>query len=870
MKKRYQALLNRVTNPSRYTGNEFNSVHKEAGEFSVHACLAFPDKYDIGSSHSGLKLLYHLVNDHEGIFAERIYVPEDDFIELLLEEKLPIPSLESKTPLNQFDLLGFSLQYELSYTNILFLLDLGAIPLKSKERGENDPLVVAGGPAGFNPEPLADFIDIFFIGDGEQLLVSFLELMKVMKEKDLSRSEKLALSYALTYQKEGVLETEKAKELYSFFAETYTPEKLRGLYFPNFSKFDESGKRLLHLDGAELKVKKAEIADLEDVKVTPNIIIPFGESVHNRISIEVDRGCTQGCRYCQAGYIYRPVRERTPETIQQMVVDTTKKTGYDEISYLSLSLGDFKGLEATHNLVHDYVEKNNISLSYPSLRSGTITSSMMQGKARSSSYTITIEAATERLRNVINKKITDKELYDTVEEIAKAGYQKIKIYTMIGLPTETEEDVRMIGALAVDIHNFAKDINGKGFLNINLAVSPFVPKSHTPFQWEAQEKPDDLWKKICIIKDATRTKKNIKVKWGDTFTAFLEGIFARGGREAGNILLKAYQNGAKLDAWYEYFNREAWDKALEGEDEYLDNLLWQEQPEDTIFPFEHIETGITKDFLWREYKNGVTGKLVPDCREDDLCFKCGLEVEGCNKNIFSGEVIEPEEKVSKKVVDTIENEHIYKIAFTRLGETKYLSHLEAIDFMIRFFRRMSLPLYYSKGLHPRPKLIFSTNALPVGLESNYEELVISLKNRLSKTEEELLADFNTSTVKGITFIGIREVRLPDKKKGFQLPEKRQYSMDFIGDTGNIYAVVDALNNASELIVAKGGKKAKEKNIKEEKGFRLKVVSAEPETRVELTIPTIYTSFWMIQGVAKHLVAELGGNASCVNIRKLTA
>ncbi|MBF0274348.1 MAG: TIGR03960 family B12-binding radical SAM protein [Nitrospinae bacterium] len=869
MTTEYLEIINRVHNPSRYIGIEVNSVHKEIQPDNVHLCLAFPDKYDIGSSHHGLKILYHLVNNQDGFHAERLYAPEDDFAEALQEKELAIPSLESKTPLHNFDLVGFSLQYELSYTNLLYLLDLGKIPLFSAERLEAHPIIIAGGPSAFNPEPLAEFVDIFFIGDGEAQLLTFLKLFRELKLLKLSRREKLNTLYALAYNKEAFLQSKTEKNAYQELRNKYDTVMLTGLYFPHYTKLNELGVPL-HIDGEELTVKKAEIADLNSVTPESAVFVPFGDSVHNRVSIEVDRGCTQGCRYCQAGYIYRPVRERTPEVIESVVRETIPKTGYGEISYLSLSLGDFKGLASTHNLLSEFVQENNIKVSYPSLRTGSFKGLISDDShMKSSSYTITIEAGSERLRRVINKKISREELFETVKEIVEAGYTKLKIYTMIGLPTETTEDVEEIGKLAVDLLKFSRSLNKKGLLQLNLAVSPFVPKSQTPFQWSRQNSPEEIYKKIDAIREIIRPHKTITLKWHNPYTSFLEGIFARGGRKAGEILLKSYKYGAKFDAWTESFNRQAWEQALIGEETYLEELLWKDKSEETPFPFDFIDCGVSKEFLYREYENGLKEKVVPDCREENLCIKCGIDP--CFKNIYIKND-STELKEEKKPEKNIEGEEFYFVfSFSKTGWAKYLSHHELMDIVLRLFRRLRLKLFYSGGYHPRPKLTFSTAALPVGLETESEEFLIVFKEKPAYSNEELVHALNSSSVKGISFNSVHEIKKEDRKRAFRESKLAVFHIQPLFKeripSEVLEKALDELKNKSDIILKRQGKKEKVVNVKESSVFKLSLVEAD-HPLIYLEIDANFGYYWIALGVGEELMKAIHQEYLCINIKKL--
>ncbi len=874
----FSQLIERVSNPSRYIGVEVNALHKELNSAMLHCCLAFPDKYDIGSSHSGLKLLYSHVNRSPDIYAERVYAPDLDLLELLREHRIALPSLESKTPLCSFDVLGFSLQFELSYTTLLAMLDAGHIPLLRSERTEEHPVILAGGPVAFNPEPLADIIDIFVIGDAELLLPELLEVLRLaQKEERISRAGSLRLLYALAYGKNGILAEKNEQELYRFLQETYTPVKLKGLYFPGFSmvKTDKSGtyQGITHSDGTSLVVEKALVPDLNEVPLPADMVIPVGQSVHNRVSIEVDRGCTQGCRYCQAGYIYRPVRERSPEDVAESLKEIAGCTGYDAFTLLSLSLGDYHGLSALGDELADSVQRENLSLSFPSLRTGTLGSLIkVEGKRKSSSFTITIEAGSERLRRVINKKITEKEIFETVEEIITSGYTKLKIYTMVGLPGETREDIDAIAAIAIRIQKHAQTITKRGFLTINLGVSPFVPKAHTPFQWSAQLRPDAVWECIDRIKEKIRKYREIKVRWQNPQQSFIEGIFSRSGRFITPLLLNAYKKGCIFDAWQEHFDIRKWQEAIEeteGITEWCDEFLFSELPEGTVFPFEHIDTGLTKEFFRKEYRMALKEKLLPDCREEDLCFACGIDP--CHKNLV------PHERgaTTREVAETARLpanlpppcEQHFRIAFTRLGDVRYLSQHEMVDVFVRLFRRTGLSLAYSKGFHPHPKISFATAALPVGMESEREEGLVRLevKHPLNSAEaEEIRRNLNSNTIKGITFSEFTPLKEHERKNAYTKQARITYLLSFTGDAeecSHIQTVTEELNSLESIPLQKGGRKPKEMDFKADCLGELIPFSSPEENykefQVQLSLAAERNSFWIIRGMAKEIATKAG-------------
>jgi radical SAM family uncharacterized protein len=564
----------KIRRPARYIGKELNSVYKEDAE--VRVALAFPDTYEVGNSHYGLQIMYSAINEVEWANAERVYMPERDMIEFLQSNNIPLFTLESKSSLKEFDLVGFTLQYELSYTNILKMLEMSNIEFLSKNREE---IVIAGGPNAFKPEPLADYIDLFVIGDGEDVTLKLLDLKREIKDKD------------------------------NFLKNA---SQIEGVYVPKFFKpilFSDINPKV------EKIVKRAIVKDIN--KYNTKLIVPNVEAVHHRATIEVMRGCDRGCRFCFAGMIYRPVRERAPEKLIEDCVRLKNETGMKEIGLLSLSTADYTGLQDFMELYLSNSNLKDMSLSIPSTRMDSFNLKIAQdvSKNKKSGLTFAPEAATQRLRDVINKNITEEDIFNTASQARMAGWRKIKLYFMIGLPTETLDDVREIG-------NLVKKIKRIGFRDVNVTVSVFIPQPHTPFQYARQNGPEEIKEKIRIIKDSTKKVRGIKIRANYSFKTIVEGIFSRGDREVGKLLLSAYKNGALFDDWKEEFNEEAWKKAIENTidpDMYLGEISTGR-----VLPWDFIDTGITKKFLISEYKKAIEkGKTTGDCRFEN-CKGCGI------------------------------------------------------------------------------------------------------------------------------------------------------------------------------------------------------------------------------------------------------
>ncbi len=595
-------ILKKVEKPSRYIGNEYNSVHKDLADINIRFGFCFADVYEIGMSHLGMKILYHLLNSESDIYCERFFTPWVDMEEEMRKENIPLFSLETKTPAKEFDFLGFTLQYEMSYTNILNMLDLGGIPLLSKDRGEDFPIICAGGPCAYNPEPLADFVDFFMLGEGEEMMIEVMDIYRKAK-------------------KDGKSKTEFLKEIAS----------VEGVYVPSFYDvtYNEDGtikEFSKNYEGAPDKVKKRIIKDFDNCFAPDNIIVPFMEIVHDRIMLEVFRGCIRGCRFCQAGMIYRPVRERSPETLLPLAERLIKNTGYEEISISSLSTSDYTRLAELTDGLLELTEKEKIGLSLPSLRLDNFSLELMQKvqKVRKSGLTFAPEAGTQRLRDVINKNITVEDLENAAQTAFSGGYGTIKLYFMIGLPTETSEDVLGISKLADEVVSIykhtPKEIRNKN-LRVTVSVSSFVPKPFTPFQWFGQNTKSQLHEKQMLLKDAIKNRY-VSYNWHDASLSILEGVFARGDRRLSKALIEAHKLGAKFDSWHEFFDFGLWLKAFENTGIDPDFYNARERSYEEILPWDFIDIGVSRKFLINENEKAKQGITTSNCREK--CAGCGV------------------------------------------------------------------------------------------------------------------------------------------------------------------------------------------------------------------------------------------------------
>lgn len=599
-------ILKNVSKPTRYVGNEWNSVHKDLSTINVRVAFLFPDVYEVGMSHLGLKILYHQLNELQDVYAERVYSPWTDMEEKMRENNIPLFSMETHTPVGQFDLLGITLQYEMSYSNIINALDLAKIPILSTDRTMEHPFVYAGGPCAYNPEPLSDFIDFFMIGEGEEASLEIIDEYKKWKNSSQSREQFL-------------------KNI----------SKIEGIYVPSFYKVEYKQDNTIKSfepinDEVPKKIRKRIILDMDKVYYPTNFIVPYTEIVHDRNVLELFRGCTRGCRFCQAGIIYRPVRERSAKRLLELSEKIQKATGYEEMSISSLSTSDYRELEQLTSELVKRNEKDRVNLSLPSLRLDSFSMNLMEQvqKVRKSGLTFAPEAGTQRLRDVINKGITEEDLINASSMAFENGYNGVKLYFMMGLPTETIEDIEGIADLGQKVvnsyHAVEKEKRGKG-LNITISTSCFVPKAFTPFQWEPQDSIEQFNEKQKHLKASIKARQ-ITYNYHDAKLSFLEAVFALGDRRLGKVLLKAFQKGCKYDAWSEYFQYDKWIEAFEEcgiDPHYYAN---RKKSLDEILPWDFIDVGATKEFLISENKKAYNGQITPNCREG--CSGCGVTTFG--------------------------------------------------------------------------------------------------------------------------------------------------------------------------------------------------------------------------------------------------
>jgi radical SAM family uncharacterized protein/radical SAM-linked protein len=728
-------LLSILPKPSRYAGIEEGSVHKDPDAVRLRLALAFPDQYEVGMSYLGHKILYGIVNDVPDWWAERVFAPCSEAGRIMRLHRTPLCSLESGTPLADFDVLGFSLTHELCYTNVLYMLDLAGVPFYSRERLEGGyPLVIAGGGCALAAEPAAPFFDVMLLGDGEDLLPEFLRLFQSVKEKGEGKTRFL----------------EQAAHI-------------PGVYVPMFFKEDGPRRPPLPLRHDYAAIARRAVSSLDEAAYPVRQVIPFG-AVHNRLALEIARGCTRGCRFCQAGMIYRPVRERGITKLKELLNYCLAGTGYDDVSYLSLSTGDFSALKTLFSATIERCSSEQISVSLPSLRIGSIDDAIMEKIAdiRRTGVTLAPEAGSQRLRDVINKGISEEEIILHAQKLFEHGWQQIKLYFMVGLPTETDEDLLAIIGLCRKV----RDAAGPGVkrLQVTAAISPFVPKAHTPFQWEEQLPLEETRRKINILFQAVRKEKRIKLRWHDPEMSFLEGLLSRGDRRLCKVVERAYNKGAIFCSWVDQFSLPPWLEAMREEglspDSYAAGL-----PLDASLPWEHLRSGVNKKFLLLERERAFKMELSEDCRYQG-CRQCGvcdtrsapsnlpkISAETTYANILNfaqrdqethrvnldehGRVVtrHAPQNGLKNTPPALTETLTRKVDHCRVWYAKNmdavnLSQLELQAVLERAMRRGCLPLAFSRGFKPAPLISF-TRALPVGVASFAEWFSLYLREKRS-------------------------------------------------------------------------------------------------------------------------------------------
>jgi radical SAM family uncharacterized protein/radical SAM-linked protein len=823
--------VHRVEKPARYLGGEYGIVTKDWATTRARVCLAFPDVYDIGMSHLGFKILYKILNDDPRTLAERCYTPWVDMEKELRTRGVPLVSLESARTLCEFDVIGFSLQFELTYTNILTMLELGRVPLRSSERGDDDPLVIAGGPTATHPEPLATIVDAVVIGDGEERTTEIALLWTDMKRSGASRSERL-LAIA----------------------------RLPGVYVPSLylTAIDaDSGLEVVvgpSVPSLALPIRRNMVDDLNRFPFPHDGPVGGPEAIFDRMSIEIARGCTEGCRFCQAGMIYRPVRERDPEQIVDTLVKAVKESGYDGVSLTSLSTADYSCIAPLIQKVTERLAPEKVSLGVSSLRAYGLSENVLDDmrSVRASGVTFAPEAGSQRMRDVVNKNVTEEQLMTTAERIFSRGWDRMKLYFMIGLPTEAESDVREIvkvGKRAREVGKRVRKEKSFGPPSVTVSVSTHVPKPHTPFQWCAMDTEAVVIEKQGWLKEEARTAKGVDLRMHDSHTSWIEGVFARGDRKLGRVLLRAYENGARFDSWEDQLKLHVWEDAFRAEGidpaHYLGTI-----PVSARLPWSHVDVGLEDGFLLREYRKALKSRLslpcgktagafihhtnLQDAEQDQrklVCYDCGV---ACDLSAMRSERLvylsrlgaktprlpsppvnvpvpvpvpdppaeRPKRKGPAPPPRIVQGEaRRTRFLYAKVGPMAFLSHLDLIRALPRSFRRIGVPLYYTSGFHPKPDMTFSP-ALSLGVASLSE--ILDVKLTVDTDPEALAAELSRVSPAGLVWTkGTRlSPKDPSVAKGIDgaryavgIPRR---ALDAIGGEARLRAEVQRVLESTEI------------------------------------------------------------------------
>ena len=788
-REQLQQILLDVQKPAQYIGGELNSVMKDKQKVDCRLAFCFPDKYEVGMSHLGMKILYSLYNERENWWCERVFAPDADMEQLMREKNILLYGLESLDPIKDFDFVLFTLQYEMSYTAILNMLDLAGLPVRAKDRKGLSPIVAAGGPCACNPEPIADFIDLFIIGEGEEVNIEITDLYMQAKKEGWTKEQ---------YLKEAA--------------------KIGGVYVP--SLYDVSYKE----DGtiqtvtpncpeAPAKVQKRIIADLDKVYYPKQFVVPFINIVHDRAMLEIQRGCLRGCRFCQAGFIYRPLRDKHYDTLNQDAHNLCDTSGYEELSLTSLSTSDYKEIEPLLDDLLNWTTDEKVSLSLPSLRVDNFSKELRDkvSRLKKSGLTFAPEAGTQRLRDVINKNVTEEEVMNTCRTAFEGGYTSVKLYFMMGLPTETMEDIEGIANLAqkvVDLY-YSLPTRPKGrAVSVSISCACFVPKPFTPFEFEAQDTMELLHEKQKHLLASVKSKK-ISVSYHDADVSFIEAILAKGDRRLCDVIERVWKMGSRLDGWYEYFDAQRWYDAMN--ELNIDPAFYanRHREYDEVMPWDHLDLCVSKNFLIRENKLAHQEQVTPQCREK--CSACGaralIKGECCSDKVVYEREVAPIEPPRPKVDPSLLLDQPQKIRlfFTKLDRAKYISHLDMNRCMSRAIKRAGLPVWYTGGFNPHMYLTFPL-PLSLGCESVYE--CVDLKMTQKVDFDQMVSCLNACLPPDIQVFSAGEQKMDQKEIAWA-----DYEICFRNEDGLKETLTSFFNQQEIKVIKKTKKGEKEIDLK---------------------------------------------------------
>jgi radical SAM family uncharacterized protein/radical SAM-linked protein len=713
-------LLTLIEKPSRYLGSEINAIRKNPDQVKLRMLLAFPDLYEIGTSHFGIQILYHLLNRLPDVAAERAFAPALDMEAQLRRKGKALFSLESHTPLNQFDIIGFSLLYELNYTNILTMLELSGIPWLAAERDSRHPFVIAGGPCTCNPEPVAEFFDAMVVGDGEAVVMELVRAWLAWKQSGAARRQDLLERWCT----------------------------IAGVYVPSFfeARYDASGfQTLVPRFNSYPSIRRAIVGDLDAAPFPVRPVIPFAKPVHDRLRIEVSRGCTRGCRFCQAGMLYRPVRERSPEKVFELAAQALAATGYEDLSLLSLSTGDYGCIVPLMQRMMGRYASERVAISLPSLRAGTLSPELMEliRRVRKTGFTIAPEAGSQRLRDVINKNIREEEIIETVYAAFQMGWHLVKLYFMVGLPTENEEDLNALVDLVHRLRKLKGATGRRGQINVSMAT--FIPKPHTPFQWATQLGLAESRERIRWTQERLKAA-GIEFKWQNPEMSLLEGVWARGDRRLGAALRAAHRRGCRFDGWGDQLKFGAWMQAFGETGVDPEFYLTRKRDVREPLPWDHIDILVDKAFLRAEWEKALAEGLTADCRFG-ACNACGVcDFKAIAPRVHTHMAPQAGATAHSGGLRTAGYRKL-QVSYSKLGPARFFGHLELVNVFLRGLRRAGIPLKFSEGFHPKPKVAFG-NPLPTGMESEDERLVVSVASEVAPAE--LLRALNAELPEGLS------------------------------------------------------------------------------------------------------------------------